>query len=208
MHDLPASLASFQGYPDCLGDWTQAHADRLSAGYLQSLQRMAPGAQRVTNKHLDNWRQLGMVALLFPGARVVHCSRHPVDNGLSIFMAAMNSRVYPWSTDLADIGFAYRQYERLMRHWHETLDLEILDVQYEDLVADPEPWIRRIIEFTGLPWDDQCLRFHESTRDVMTLSYDQVRRPIYASAVKRYEKYRAHLGPLEQALSEADEAPR
>ena len=88
-----------------------------------------------------------------------------------------------------------------MTHWRNVLDIEILDVQYEDVVADPDTWIRKIIDFCGLSWDDRCLRYYEAERDVMTLSYDQVRRPIYKSAVQRYKKYEAHLGPLKQALA-------
>jgi hypothetical protein len=142
-----------------------------------------------------------MIALLFPHARVIHCQRDPMDNCFSIYMAAMNPEAHPWATDLANLGLAYRQYERLMAHWKQTLDLEILDVQYEKVVTDPDTWIRRIIDFCGLPWDERCLRYYEAGRDVMNLSYDQVRRPIYKSADQRYRKYEAHLGPLEQALA-------
>ncbi len=89
-----------------------------------------------------------------------------------------------------------------MAHWRAVLDWPMLEVSYEAVVADPEPQIRRIIDFCDLEWDERCLSFHESGRKVMTLSYDQVRRPIYKSAVARYEKYRAHLGALEEALGE------
>ncbi len=94
----------------------------------------------------------------------------------------------------------YRQYRRIMDHWRAVLDLPILDVVYEELVAEPEPVCRRLIEFCGLEWDDRCLRFHESGRFAGTLSYDQVRRPLYASAIGRYRNYERHLGPLKEAL--------
>ncbi|MHC5006093.1 MAG: tetratricopeptide repeat-containing sulfotransferase family protein [Planctomycetota bacterium] len=197
---LPTRLDSIQPYPACLGDFTQEHADTLSRWYLDQLRSYDQQAARITNKHLNNYRQLGIVALLFPQARVIHCKRDPMDNCFSIYMAAMNPEAHPWATDLANLGLAYRQYERLMDHWKAVLDLEILDVQYEAIVADPDTWIRRIIDFCGLPWDDRCLRYYEAGRDVMTLSYDQVRRPIYKSAVQRYKKYEAHLGPLTEAL--------
>jgi hypothetical protein len=87
-----------------------------------------------------------------------------------------------------------------MAHWHEVLEVPILDVQYEELVDDTEPGIRRIIDFLGLPWNDRCLRYWEVERDVLTLSYDQVNKPIYKSAVKRWEKYAAFLGPLREVL--------
>ncbi|HVP73299.1 MAG TPA: sulfotransferase, partial [Phycisphaerales bacterium] len=96
--------------------------------------------------------------------------------------------------------------ERLMDHWKATLDLPILTVQYEELVADQERITRRIIDFLGLPWDDRCLRYWEADRTVMTLSYDQVNKPIYDSSIGRWRKYEMHLGPLKKALGLAEEA--
>lgn len=199
---LQDRLGSLQPFPACLGDFTQAHADELGNAYIQDLREMGGNAIRVSNKHLDNVRNLGMVQLICPGARVVHVKRDPMDNCFSCFMAQLSSIAMPWGTDLRNLGIAYRQYERIMAHWHEVLDIPILDVQYEDLVEDTEGGIRRIIDFCGLEWDDQCLKYYEADRDVLTLSYDQVRQPIYKSAVKRWEKYDAFLGPLREALAE------
>ncbi|MCP3904460.1 MAG: tetratricopeptide repeat protein [Planctomycetes bacterium] len=198
---LPNRLESLNAYPACLGDWTQEQADACGGWYLRELDRYDRRAKRVVNKHLDNDLHLGMIALTCPGARIIHCHRHPMDNGLSIFMAAMNPEKYPWAGNLEHIGLAYRQHQRLMDHWRDVLDLPILDVPYEEVVADPETWIRRIIDFCGLPWDDRCLRSHEASRDVATLSYDQVRRPIYKTAVQRWKKYESHLAPLAAALA-------
>jgi len=197
---MPTALGSIQVYPDCLGDWSRPHADRLQNEYLASLRDYDSAASRVVNKHLANWTHLGLIALLFPGAKVVHTLRDPMDNCFSIFMAAIRSDAYPWSTDLADIAFAYRQHERLMAHLRDTLDLDILESSYESFVDDPETTIRGIIDHVGLDWDERCLRFHESKRDVDTLSYDQVRRPVYNSAVGRWKRYESHLAPLAQAL--------
>jgi tetratricopeptide (TPR) repeat protein len=194
-------LGSMQPYPACLGDFKQSHADDLAKTYLDELRAYDQRAKRITNKHLNNYHRLGMVELLLPGARVVHVKRDPLDNCFSIFMAQISTFAYPWSTDLGNVALAHRQYERMMAHWHEVLSTPILDVQYEDLVEDTETWIRRIIDFCGLPWDDKCLRYYEADRSVMTLSYDQVRKPIYKSAVKRYEKYDQFLGPLKEELA-------
>lgn len=199
--ELPAALMSMQTYPACLGDFKQQHADELGKRYLEELREYDPRAKRITNKHLNNYRMLGMVELLLPGARIVHVKRDPLDNCFSIFMAQISTIAYPWAADLRNVGIAYKQYERIMAHWHDVLKIPILDVQYEDLVEDTETWIRKIIEFCGLPWDDRCLRYWEADRSVMTLSYDQVRKPIYKSAVKRYEKYDAFLGPLREVLA-------
>jgi hypothetical protein len=107
----------------------------------------------------------------------------------------------PYAGDLGDLGFVYRQYERLMAHWAAVLDIPMLEVRYEDLVDDQESWTRRIIDFCGLPWDDQCLRFYEDRRAALTLSYDQVRRPIYRRSLARAERFGALLDPLRRALA-------
>ncbi|MCH7573488.1 MAG: sulfotransferase, partial [Planctomycetes bacterium] len=111
-----------------------------------------------------------------------------------------------WACDLAAIGLAFRQYERLMAHWRDVLDLPILEVQYESLVGDQAAQSQRLIEFLGLDWDERCLRFHETSKDAKragiapTLSYNQVRRPVYRSSCGRWEPFKPHLGPLIEAL--------
>ena len=108
----------------------------------------------------------------------------------------------PFVTDLRHLGLVYRQYERIMRHWQAVLDVPILEIVYEDLVNDLEGESRRMIDFLGLDWDERCLRYYESGRAVLTLSYAQVTKPIYKSAVERYRRYEQHLGPLKAALAD------
>jgi tetratricopeptide (TPR) repeat protein len=198
---LPRLLESMQPYPACLGDFKQTNADALAKSYLDDLRELDARAARIVNKHLENYKHLGLIELLLPGARVVHVKRDPLDNCFSCYMAQISTQAYPWVSDLRHLAVAYKEYERIMAHWHQVLSIPILDVQYEDLVEDTETWIRRIIDFCGLPWDDACLRYYEADRSVMTLSYDQVRQPIYKSAVKRHEKYDEFLGPLKEELA-------
>ncbi|MDY7108780.1 MAG: sulfotransferase [Planctomycetota bacterium] len=201
-NELPERLAGAEPYPRGLCRLTPARADELAEAHLARLAELSGGAARVVDKALENPRLLGMIALLFPRARVIHCRRDPVDNGLSIYMNRFNPAKHPYATDLRHIGFVCRQADRLMEHWRRVLDLPILQVQYEELIGDPEPMTRRIIEFCRLEWDEACLRFHESRRAVMTPSYHQVSRPIYQSAVERWRTYEAHLAPLLEALAE------
>lgn len=198
---LQATLGARLPYPHCLGEVSQQIVDRLSAQVLGELSELAPRALRITNKHLLNYAHLGLVALLFPGARVIDLRRDPMDNGLACFMTSLSPEVMPWATDLRHIGLALREHDRLMSHWKRVLDLRWLDVRYEQLVEDGDAQIRRIIEFCGLPWDDRCLRFWETGRVVLTPSYNQVRRPIYRSAVGRWRRFEAFLGPLREALA-------
>jgi tetratricopeptide (TPR) repeat protein len=198
---LNLTIGSTAPYPQCVHDVDQNDADQLGTSFLQQLQELDPAAQRVTNKHLWSWEHLGLLALICPKAVVIDLRRDPVDNGVAIFTAHMHAS-QSYSRDLRQIGLDHKEYERMMDHWYSVLDLPILKVNYEDIVADQEAASRRIIEFCGLPWDDACLRFYESASPVRTLSYDQVTRPIYTSSVGRHKPFERHLGPLREAIAE------
>jgi len=191
-------------YPDCMRDAKPLALNKLARQYLKKLTARRKSARRVVDKLLRNFEDLGLVALLFPNARVIDSRRDPVDTCLSCFMQPLSPQEHAYAGDLAALGRIYRLYERMMRHWREALDLSMREVSYEALVSDQESVSREIIDFCGLEWDDACLRFHESGRSVGTLSYDQVRQPIYRSAVRRAEKYEKFLGPLHDALARAD----
>jgi tetratricopeptide (TPR) repeat protein len=186
-------------YPRSLAGITQARVDRFADRYLKTLAALDRDAARVVDKMPQNFQHLGVIALLFPGARVVHCRRNPRDTCLSIYFQPFGDH-YAYANDLEHLGLYYRQYQRLMAHWRAVLDLPLLEVDYEELVANQEAESRRLIEFAGLPWDDRCLSFHQTRRTVVTCSYDQVRQPLYSSSVGRWRHYRTHLGPLLEAL--------
>ena len=187
-------------YPDSAAALDAKTSHRLATAYESHLCRVAGGnAARLTDKMPANFMHLGFIALLFPRARIVHCLRDPLDACLSIYFQRFRHG-NDYAYDLADIGFFYRQYQRLMDHWRRVLPLAIHEVRYEDLVADPDGQVRALIEFLGLPWDEHCLVHHRSRRAVQTASAWQVRQPIYASAIGRWRHYEKHLGPLKQAL--------
>jgi Flp pilus assembly protein TadD len=202
VESISLDIGSSLPYPACIEDFEQDDVDMLGCRYLDRLSAQAPGAKRIADKYLINYRHLGLLAVLFPQGRIIHCRRHPLDTGLSCFSLALMPHVHPWAADLESIGKVHLSYERLMRHWQDELAVPVLDVPYEGLVADPEPWTRRIVEFCGLPWDDRCLRFHERGRVVKTASYDQVTRPIYTSSVGRWKGFDRHLAPLKRVLAE------
>jgi hypothetical protein len=152
----------------------------------------------VTDKMLVNLLHLGLAATLFPHARVIHCRRDAMDVCLSCYLQVFKGLNFTW--DLRDLGHFYRDYERLMAHWQAVLPLPILEVSYEQLVGDPEAESRRLVTFCGLVWDERCLRSHENPRAVRTVSKLQVRQPIHGGAVGRWQRYKAHLDPLRQAL--------
>jgi hypothetical protein len=143
--------------------------------------------------------------MLFPKARVLHCVRDPLDTCLSCYFQNFHygHLSLAFSADLRNLGAYYRQYQRLMAHWKAVLEIPILDVPYEALVADQERYTREMLEFCGLPWDENCLRFYDSRRVVSTASYDQVRQPMYQKSVGRWKHYEKYLAPLKEALERA-----
>lgn len=191
-------------YPESVSALGQADVDRFAHAYRQRLDALAPGAVRITDKMWQNFEFLGFIELLFPEARVIHCTRDPLDTGLSCFTQLFYGDGVAFSYDLTHIGAYYRQYRRAMSHWRNVLSLPMLDCAYETLIEDVESVTRRLLDFVGLPWDDACLRFFDNDRIVQTASHDQVRRPIYRSSVARHLRYREWLGPLERALAGDD----
>ncbi|MEJ2565282.1 MAG: sulfotransferase [Gammaproteobacteria bacterium] len=187
-------------YPRCVAELTQDGCNRLAQDYLERIDHLAAGEPYVTDKMPGNFHYLGVIALLFPQARVIHCMRDPLDTCFSCYSYDF-SGYHSYMYRLEDLGFYYRRYEELMRHWREVLPISMLDVSYETLVSDQERMVRELLTFCGLPWDERCLRHHENARFVNTVSYDQVRKPIYQSSIGRWRRFEAHLGPLQKALA-------
>ena len=173
---------------------------RLAADYLSVLQSISPDADRVTDKMPDNYKQAGLIALMFPNATIIHMKRDPLDNCVSCLTTVFVGGRHAYAGSLETLGEYYRLYQRLMAHWHAVLPGRIVDVQYEELVADPETQLRRVLDRCGLEWDPAVLKFNESGREVQTASHLQVKRPLYSSSVGRWQVYDAHLGPLKAAL--------
>ncbi len=180
---------------------TSEEARSIAADYLGFVEGLSPASARFVDKMPHNFQHIGMIALLFPNARIVHCTRDPIDNCVSCFFNTFNKR-HAYNTDLHTLGLYYREYHRLMQHWHALLPGRIHECNYEAMIADQEGESRRLIEFLGLPWDDACLRFHETDRSVTTPSRWQVRQPIYQTSVKRWKKYGDKIRPLIEALGD------
>jgi len=174
---------------------------RAAERYSRHLDALAPGARRVSNKLPGNMALVGVIHRLFPRARIVHCVREPLDTCLSCFTKLFTTG-HPFSYELGELGRFYRLYAELMQAWRERLPpAALFELRYEELVGDLEGQARRLTDYCGLPWDDACLRFHESPRAVRTASLAQVRRPLYASSVGRWRHYERQLEPLMDALS-------
>ena len=186
-------------YPTSVEALAAPDIAQLAAQYSAQLDSLAPGAARVTDKQPGNFLFAGMIALLFPGARVLHCRRHPVDTALSCFFQNFNGG-QNYSFALDDLVHFTRRYQALMAHWSDVLSTPMLDVAYEGLVTEPERTAREVVAFCGLEWDDACLDHTGATTTVQTASRWQVRQPVYTSSVERWRRYEAHLGPLRDLL--------
>jgi tetratricopeptide (TPR) repeat protein len=203
LRDLETAVASLAGPGGVPPDIGEAELRRLGAHYLESVRALAPAAPRITDKMPINFRFAGLIHLALPNARLIHTRRDPVDTCLSGFSILFGGD-QPHTYDLAELGRYYRAYARLMRHWREVLPPGVmLDVRYEDIVADTERQARRIIAHCGLEWHSACLDFYRTQRPVHTASSVQVRQPIYRSSVGRQRPPDAMLIPLLEALDGA-----
>ncbi len=199
-HSLPRlvgqpTLDSFSAF----GALEPASARAAARRYLDFLARAAPTrATRIVNKMPDNYRLIGLIAVLWPGARVIVCRRDPRDMAISCWQTGFESN--PWTNDPEHIGRRIADTERLMRHWQATKPLEWLEVRYEDVVQHFESNAHRLVNFVGLEWDPACLEFYKTRRVVRTASITQVRQPIYSHSVGKWRHYAPYIKPLLDAL--------
>lgn len=190
------------------GDLNQAIASitknlsgTLAEEHLTYLSERAPAARRIVDKMPHNFELIGLIGLLFPNARIIHCRRDAIDNCVSCFVLRFGEG-HSYNTDLRTLGLYYREYDRLMQHWNKVFPGLIFENRYETLVDDQEAQSRRLIDYLGLPWDDACLRFFDRDGSVNTPSRWQVRQPIYKSSVKRWKNYETEIQPLIEALGD------
>lgn len=187
-------------YPQVVPELEAFHYNLIGQSYLKQIMPTAGSARKITDKLLTNYFFVGLIHLIFPNAKFVHTMRNPVDTCLSTFTKLFKDDM-PHSYDFGELGRYYKEYEAIMDHWHKVLpEGTILDIRYEDVVADTEAKARELIAFVGLDWDPACVEFHKSSRPVKTASVAQVRKPIYTQSVERWRKYGPGLQPLVDAL--------
>ena len=153
----------------------------------------------VTDTTPNNYLFAGLIAKLFSKARIVHCTRHPVDTCLSVFQYPL-SDAHAYAHDLSTLGKYHQAYRQLVAHWRNLIGLRFYDLRYEDLVDRSEAEIRSLLGFCGLEFDPLCLEFHRLKRRVRTPSASQVRRPIHRGSIGRWKNYAPYLQPLIASL--------
>jgi tetratricopeptide (TPR) repeat protein len=184
-----------------INTFTEEKITAWAKDYLGKIGQLNADARYLTDKMPHNFQHIGLINLLFPEARIIHCRRNPLDNGLSIYF-----QNFIWShdyaTDLKNIGIFYREYARLMRHWEQVADIPMMTVDYEDMIENTVAVSRRLVDFCGLEWNEAVTQFHAAKRSVATASYDQVRQPIYTTSRARWKNYEKYIGPLREALGD------
>jgi hypothetical protein len=187
------------GYPEAARDLDAGQWAALGRAYIDDTKKYRRGAAHFVDKMPNNFPSIGLLALALPNARFINARRHPLDTCLSCYRQLF-ARGQPFTYDLAELGYYYLEYEKMMAHWHESLPGRVLDVQYESVVADLPGQVKRLLGFCGLPFEDACLRFWETERAIRTASSEQVRQPIYDTSVDAWRHYERELAPLIEIL--------
>ena len=200
---IPALVRNqLQPFPNSMLDLTQSRLDMLAHSYLKALRQLFPHADLITDKRPDNFLYIGLIKRLFPRARIVHTTRNPLDNCLSIFFLHLDHSM-SYALDLADLAHYYSQYRRLMAHWQSLNRADILDLDYDMLVREPREQIGRLLQFCGLEWQDSCLEFQRASSAVKTESVWQVREALYQRSSGRWRNYARHLKGVQEYLHKA-----
>ena len=187
-------------YPHAVRELRPPHLKALGTDYLERVRlHRQSDRPRFVDKMPNNFPTIGFLHLVLPNAKIIDARRYPLDATLSCYrqlFAKGQTFVY----DLTDIGEYFLEYQRLMDHWHAVLPGRVLTVQYEDLVADFDNQLRRLLDHCELPWEDACARFYETERPIRTASSEQVRQPVYTQSIHYWRNYEKHLGELIEVL--------
>ncbi len=200
---VPGLARAVAGYPQALAGAGPEVFGQLRDLYLGGLKTARPQADVVTDKRPDNFLHIGLIKAMFPGARIVHTVREPLDVILSNWFLHLD-RSMGHALDLGDLAHWHGQYLRLMRHW-KTLYPDILDLDYDALVVEPRPAIERLLAYCGLDWEEAVLDFHKAAAPVRTASVWQVREPLYRRSSGRWRNYERHLDGVRAALGTASQ---
>jgi tetratricopeptide (TPR) repeat protein len=187
------------GYPDIVEQLTADEFQGYGEAFIDDTRIHRRDAPYFTDKMPNNFRHVGLIRLILPNARIIDARRHPMSCCFSAFKQFF-AEGQEFSNSLEDLGRYYRDYVALMEHWDEVLPGFVLRVHHEDVVADLEGQVQRMLDFCGLPFEEACVNYHETERNVRTPSSEQVRQPIFTSALGQWRRYETNLGPLVDAL--------
>jgi tetratricopeptide (TPR) repeat protein len=191
---------AFAPFPEAAAAASAPKRAVLAAQYVQTLATLFPAAEWVIDKRPDNLLYVGLIKSLFPDAKIIHTTRDPLDNCLSIYFLHLHQRM-SYALDLMDTGHHYLQYRRLMKHWKALYPLDIVDVNYDVLVRQPRETLEGLLNSLSLDWDDRCSSVPASGGNIKTASVWQAREPLYQRSSGRSRHYLQHLAELSARLA-------
>jgi len=190
-------------YPKLLENLSTEDMTSYADNILSKMRLLDSSALKITDKLPHNFLFIGLIHKLFPRAKIINCLRDPVDNCLSCYFQHFGGH-HPYAYDLSHLGEYYLQYKRLMFHWQNTLNIPILNVQYETLIQNTRAEVKTILDHLGLDWEDSCMEFYNQKRSINTSSYTQVTQQIYTGSMKRWLNYESHISQLIETLEKGD----
>ena len=195
----PVDKKQSDTFPEGFSDLDGRDFADLGKQYIVGIRKYSTDARFITDKMPHNFLRIGFIRTILPNARIIHCTRDPMDNCLSLFKTdLLNGHRY--SYDMSELGQYYRMYLELMDYWRDSLPGFIYDQSYEELVSCQKKQVSQLLQHCGLPWDDSCMDFHKTRRKVNTASNAQVSRPIYKDSVQLWKRYEKQLEPLRAAI--------
>lgn len=205
LHDILTIASRLSGqqtpYPFNLASLTDEQCRRLGELYIEQTRAYRQGAPFFIDKMPNNFIHIGLIKRILPKAKIIDARREPFACCFSGYKQLFGDG-QEFSYHLSDIGRYYRAYEKLMEHWHAALPGDILTVQHENVLDDLEGQVKRMLDFCGLPFEAECLSFHETKRVIKTPSSEQVRQPIYRSGTQQWRPFAEFLTPLFEALDQ------
>lgn len=193
----------FERIEDGISELEPEEYRRIGAAYISCLRAFDAGAERIVDKMPHNFFWIGVITAALPQARIIHCRRTPLDTCWSLYKNIFDVP-HKYAQDLSELGQYYRLYTQLMDHWQKMLPGKIYELTYEKLIQDQETETGKLLEHCGLAWEDSCLDFHRTQRQVLTSSTGQVRRPLYTSSINRWQSYGEQLKPLIDMIRRAE----
>lgn len=191
-----------ESFIDKVPELTPEKIKKIASLYTKRLWELSPESKFISDKMPANFMHIGLIYLAFPNAKIIHAMRDPIDTCFSCYARLFNDTM-DMTYDLETLGRYYVFYRKIMHHWREVLPSDaILDLSYEEMVANPAEQTKRVLNFIGLPWDNQCLEFYKNERLVKTASLAQVNQPIYTTSIERWRHFAKHLHPLIELVKE------
>jgi len=197
--NIQAETGSAYAYPACLDEVNANTMNKMADKLIADMREINADSLKITNKLPHNFLHIGLIHKLLPNAKIIHCVRDARDTCLSCYFQYF-AGYHPYANNLHSLARHYLDYERLMNHWSNEINIPMLTVSYENVVSDTRAEIKRIIDYLGLPWQEECMEFYKHIRTVATASYNQVNKNIYSGSVGRWKNYESNLLPLILAL--------